>query len=181
MLATIKKLIDYLHLSFMKFERIPRHNDQPYLDRWIIFRCRWFGILLHKFIGSDDECLHDHPWWFFVWILKGGYWEWTPATSVSAYLRRIGIDLNSFVNSEHNTHAEESYVLTPDGVLIHRKWYAPWRMLLRPANWLHRVEFDPERPAITLVIHGKKSRDWGFQTKEGWKHHREYDYKAHCE
>ena len=38
-------------------------NDQPYLERWII----WFGftLRLHKFHkGDDDRAYHDHPWWF---------------------------------------------------------------------------------------------------------------------
>ena len=27
---------------------------------------------------SDEPVFHDHPWWYFTFILKGGYWEHTP-------------------------------------------------------------------------------------------------------
>jgi hypothetical protein len=65
--------------TFMKYEDIPRHDNQPYLKRLILFRCKWFAVMLHWFLGSDDECLHDHPWPFWSFILWGGYTEWTPS------------------------------------------------------------------------------------------------------
>lgn len=58
-------------------ELIPRHDDEPYLERLIIFKCKYFGIFLHRFVGGDDECsMHNHPWPFLTWILKGGYDEY---------------------------------------------------------------------------------------------------------
>ena len=36
------------------------------------------NIMLHHVVESDEEDLHNHPWPFFVFILKGGYWEYTP-------------------------------------------------------------------------------------------------------
>ena len=51
-------------------------NEQPYLERWII----WFGftLRLHKFHkGDDDRAFHDHPWWF-VTIPFTTYEEDTP-------------------------------------------------------------------------------------------------------
>ena len=32
---------------------------------------------LHKFLKSDPDELHDHPWDFITIILRGGYWEHT--------------------------------------------------------------------------------------------------------
>ncbi len=51
-------------------------NNQPYLERWII----WFGftLRLHKFHkGDDDRAYHDHPWWF-VTVPLSTYLEDTP-------------------------------------------------------------------------------------------------------
>lgn len=45
----------------------------PYLERTML-DLRLFSIRLHHFRTSDDDrALHDHPWWFFTLILKGGY------------------------------------------------------------------------------------------------------------
>ena len=156
---------NYLHLTVLKYEQVPRHDDQPYLDRWIIFRCRWFSILIHKFIGSDDECLHDHPWPYMAFLFGGGYWEWVPARG-----------------QEHMycLHPNQRTAVAPNGDYLTGIWYPRWSVLFRPTDWVHRVE-TPTIPVWTLVIHGKKCRRWGFDTKEGWKHHSEYSYKAHCE
>lgn len=148
-----------------KYEKVPRHDDQPYLDRWIIFRCRWFGILLHKFVGSDDECLHDHPWPFVAIMLKGGYWEFVPADGTESMYR---------------LQEDQRTGVAPDGMYLTGTWYPRWSVLLRPADWIHRVEYDPLQTATTLVIHGRKHRSWGFETRQGWKHHSEYSYKEHC-
>lgn len=51
----------------------------PLLFRYIIFRCKWFGIYLHHLMRSDhDRALHDHPWSFITILLSGQYKEHTP-------------------------------------------------------------------------------------------------------
>lgn len=49
--------------------------------RWEVFHCRWFSLLLHQLVAvrPHPEC-HDHPWWFFALVLRGGYNEYTAAT-----------------------------------------------------------------------------------------------------
>lgn len=62
--------------NFFAKEEITRADNQPYLSpRLFLFRCRWFSIMVHRFVGNDDLCLHDHPWHFATFILWGGYWE----------------------------------------------------------------------------------------------------------
>lgn len=63
---------------FWQWQVITRGDAQPYLTRLIVFRCPWFALYLHWFEGSDDLCLHDHPWAFASLILRGGYWETIP-------------------------------------------------------------------------------------------------------
>ena len=58
-----------------------RSGDQPYLERYyLLFMDRGnnipFNVFLHKFIKSDEDVLHDHPWSYFTFILSGGYWEY---------------------------------------------------------------------------------------------------------
>jgi len=59
-----------------------RQNNEPYLERYYLFlkdRGSFpFNIFLHKFLKSDPDDLHDHPWGYFTLILRGGYWEYTP-------------------------------------------------------------------------------------------------------
>ena len=87
----LKKLMIYLgrHRVIMD-----RQADEPYLERYYLFlkdRGTFpFNIFLHKFLKSDPDDLHDHPWRYFTFILRGGYWEYTPANigegpAISAY------------------------------------------------------------------------------------------------
>ena len=47
-------------------------GKKPYLLRWWITpRNCYFNIYLHKFVGSDKETPHDHPWWSISLALKG--------------------------------------------------------------------------------------------------------------
>ena len=38
-----------------------------------------FNIYLHKILLSDESVFHDHPWNWVTLVLKGGYFETTPA------------------------------------------------------------------------------------------------------
>jgi hypothetical protein len=58
-----------------------REDNEPYLERYYIFLKdrQWFpfNVFIHKFLKSDPDDLHDHPWPYMTIILRGGYWEWT--------------------------------------------------------------------------------------------------------
>ena len=58
-----------------------REDNEPYLERYYVFlkdRKNFpFNIFIHRFLKSDPDDLHDHPWEFRTLILKGGYWEYT--------------------------------------------------------------------------------------------------------
>jgi len=59
-----------------------RITNEAYLERYYLFlKDRQdfpFNIFLHKFLKSDPDDLHDHPWDYFTFILRGGYYEHTP-------------------------------------------------------------------------------------------------------
>lgn len=61
---------------------LDRIGQEPYLVRYYLFikDRKWFpfNVFLHKFLQSDPDELHDHPWPYFTLILRGGYWETTP-------------------------------------------------------------------------------------------------------
>lgn len=58
-----------------------REDNEPYLERYYLFLKdrHWFpfNVFIHKFLKSDPDDLHDHPWPYMTIILRGGYWEWT--------------------------------------------------------------------------------------------------------
>lgn len=48
----------------------------PMLRRYMIFQGERFGVYVHRFFRPDvDRDLHDHPWWFWSLVLRGGYLE----------------------------------------------------------------------------------------------------------
>ena len=59
-----------------------RLDDEPYLERYYVFlkdrETFPFNVFVHKFLKSDPDDVHDHPWPFATLILRGGYWEWRP-------------------------------------------------------------------------------------------------------
>ena len=59
-----------------------RVAQEPYLERYYLFlkdrNTFPFNIFIHKFLKSDPDDLHDHPWGYFTFIIRGGYWEHTP-------------------------------------------------------------------------------------------------------
>lgn len=122
----------------------------PLMIRYVIIGCQAWGLYLHKFVRSDrDRALHDHPWPFVAWILKGGY-------------------------SEEHDH-------TIDGkAIIERR--VPGDILVRPAEWRHRVILPEGGTSWSLTLVGRRQRRWGFFLPDGWCHWRQYNYeKAICE
>jgi hypothetical protein len=45
----------------------------PYVIRWRV-ETRLGSVRVHHWLAADDSrALHDHPWWFFTVMLRGGY------------------------------------------------------------------------------------------------------------
>ena len=140
----------------MKFkEVITRGDGKPYMERYQLFKCRWFRIYLHHFISSDDLCLHDHPLSFITFILKGSYIE---ETFDGKIWNPIG-----------NVNLNQSFK---------RKKIKTFSIHYRPATWTHRVVID--KPCWTLFIGFKYKRQWGFWTKFGWFPYNIYSSSKHC-
>jgi hypothetical protein len=59
-------------------------------------------------------------------------------------------------------------------------WRRPGSILWRPARTAHRVDLPAGRRAWSLVIVGRKRRDWGFFTPSGWRKWAP-NYKPICE
>ena len=62
--------VPYMHRYYLLFKDKMNEFDES--------RALPFNIMLHHIVLSDQDGFHDHPWWYFTLILKGGYWEETP-------------------------------------------------------------------------------------------------------
>jgi hypothetical protein len=132
------------------FQKLGRHrvihdrlDNEPYLERYYVLLKdrKWFpfNVFVHKFLKSDPDDVHDHPWPYATLILKGGYWEWTP--TFDAQRRKSG---------------EVA------------RWYGAGSFRIAGANTYHRIELDPDIDCWTLFMPGIKQRDWGFLVKNRW-------------
>jgi hypothetical protein len=140
------KLLEKLGRKRIVLDRV---SNEPYLERYYLFlkdRERFpFNVFLHKFLKSDPDDVHDHPWPYATLILKGGYYEWLPQFDQQG--RKIG----------------ELQV-----------WRGPGSFRISSANSFHRIELDPGVTAWTLFMPGIKQRDWGFLVKNKWVQWEQY-------
>lgn len=52
------------------------HQGKPYLERSYVGTLLGIRVYLHRFVASDEDGLHDHPFrWSFSLLLRGWYWE----------------------------------------------------------------------------------------------------------
>jgi len=134
------KLLDRLGRKRIVMDRV---ENEPYLERYYLFlreRERFpFNIFLHKFLKSDPDDVHDHPWPYATLILRGGYWEWIP-----------------LFDSDGKKIAEK------------QMWRGPGHFRVCSASSFHRIELKPGVTAWTLFMPGPKQRDWGFLKNNKW-------------
>jgi hypothetical protein len=152
-------------MKFFKPKKIIfREEGQALLHRWNIFECRYFSIKIHKLIGSDNACHHDHPWAFLTFLMKGGYVEYTPSDG-----QKFG------KYTEHRHYHEGKAQLVPEIGRVRSRF----SLLYRPAYFAHRLEIH--QPVWTLVITFRKVKRWGFFTQKGWVFWKEYTRQNNCE
>jgi hypothetical protein len=126
-----------------------RESNEPYMERYYIFLKdrTWFpfNIFLHKFLKSDPDHVHDHPWPYATLILKGGYYEWIP---------------------QFNNKGEK--------ISEFQVWRGPGSFRVCGATSYHRIELDPSVECWTMFMPGLQKREWGFLVNNKWIHNDEY-------
>ena len=140
------KILEKLGRKRIVLDRI---NNEPYLERYYLFlkdRKHFpFNVFLHKFLKSDPDEVHDHPWPYATLILKGGYYEHIPNFNPAGAL--VG-------------HT--------------RYWRGPGHFRICSANSYHRVELKEGTDCWTMFMPGPQHREWGFLVKNKWIQHEEY-------
>jgi len=143
------KFFNWLEHNDRKRIILDRESKQPYLERYYIFlkdrKTFPFNIFIHKFLKSDPDDVHDHPWSYATLILSGGYWEWIPK------INTLGEQWGEY-----------------------RVWRGPGHFRICSANSYHRIELDPNITAWTMFMPGPQRREWGFLVKNKWIHNELY-------
>jgi hypothetical protein len=147
------KILNWLDSLGRKRVILDRAGNEPYLERYYVFlkdRKRFpFNIFVHKFLKSDPDDVHDHPWFYATLILKGGYYEYVP-----------------IFNDEGIIFGEKKY------------WRGPGHFRICCPSSYHRIELDPNITAWTLFMPGPQVREWGFLVgkyrKQQWVHNEQY-------
>ncbi len=128
-------------------------HTELYLLRLYVFRCPWFGIMVH-FLEREDwdrDALHDHPWMFWRFIVSGGYVEEV------AY---------PIMNAKGEVHPMQH--LNTSKMVTHR-WLRASKF---PTGAYHRITSVKPR-TVSLLINGPKTNSWGFFVpgtgKIGWR------------
>jgi hypothetical protein len=139
----IKAFLNWLDQIGRKRIVLDRESNDPYLERYYVFlkdRKHFpFNVFIHKFLKSDPDDVHDHPWPYATMILKGGYYEWIP----------------QFNNKDEKI-----------GEL--QVWRAPGHFRICSATSYHRIELDPNVTCWTLFMPGPQKREWGFLVNNKW-------------
>lgn len=130
-----------------RFEIPDYDGDGNYLTRWRVVQTPYFSLLLHRFDGPDPRTtLHDHPWPFISFVLRGGYVErrLDPKTMV--------VDPARFVNRLNimpvgGAHAITRLLRTPTWTLMvvgrRRRTWGYWEPITKSIRQSWRwTEFD---------------------------------------
>jgi hypothetical protein len=73
--------------------QISHPDGRPQISRLRLVSTPLFSVMLHRIHTADqDPDPHDHPWWFWSFVLCGGYTElvYTSRNSAGARVHRRG-------------------------------------------------------------------------------------------
>lgn len=142
-------MIKFLQFSDPSISRTP--EGEEYLRRYHIFESKWFRIYLHKISLSDaDPCMHDHPWWFISFILRGGYTEHTPK---GTFQRRPGNVLYNPIPWLHRLELKKPAWTLLIGGPVSRVWG-----FMTPNGWMPFDEYNKQKDLAATALAEAQSR-----------------------
>lgn len=134
--------------AFMAKMTIPCENGLVYLVRWRLVQTPWFGVYLHDLLEPDSDRDPHDHPWNFISIVLRG-----------GYLERF---YEQRVGFQQKTRDQ-----------VWRRW--SWhRMGTDHAHMIRTVEPRTK----TLILTGRRSRNWGFWTDDGWVAWQNYEKAA---
>lgn len=153
-----------MHESMKQVGRlfVPKPDGkQPYLERLILNENTYLHII---WASDEDRDPHDHPFDFTSTIIHGSYSETTFDRACEL------CDLAIYEDRKvcHRCGRPVSY-----RIAYRSRLFRAGEQNQKEAPELHKLTLIGG-PVVTLVTRGAKTREWGFQTPNGWFHHRDY-------
>lgn len=122
-------------------------STEVFLVRYIVFKTRFGHLYIHRFLRSDIDSPHDHPWNFFTYIVKGSYTE--------AFYDKKKPTSYSLWSKTKNTRKQ--------GSLAFRNATDVHTVIIDKVYSLEEIDQAP----LTLCLIGPRKREWGFWNHDG--------------
>jgi hypothetical protein len=135
-----------------------------YLIRYYVIKSKYFNFFIHQFLRSDRDDLHDHPWDFCTYLVRGAYTEkkFNPQTKeVELTRRQSGANSLIFTRTSGNSTRLMDDIKTypvAKNRFVWRKATDQHQVLTDHSYRLNEKEFAP----LTFCFTGRTKRDWGF-------------------
>ena len=156
----LNKLIEKIVLSLesrclkngkvLKIKGTAKDDNDVYLIRYPLLSTALFSVYIHRFLRSDKDDPHDHPFSFVSYVVSGGYTE-------------------SLFDKANKTAASTDTVYFHT-ITSRRK---PGSLAFRKATDVHRVLVDSvlqpreyKKAPLTVILLGPRTRDWGFWVRK---------------
>jgi hypothetical protein len=132
--------------------------DDVYLIRYYVFKSKWFNVFIHRFLRSDRDDLHDHPWDFLTYLVSGAYTEykWRP-TKVGGYVQRTRRANYRVKDAFERLRTKLSF-----NTLVFRRAETQHKVVLDEKFTMTDMQHAP----LTVCITGPTRREWGFIREE---------------
>jgi len=137
-------------------------NEDVYLVRYIVFKSKWGCVYIHRFMRSDADDPHDHPWSFWTYVISNGYTEVRYDRSKPAI--SLDMERTTLEPGLHNIHLFFSEYWTRSENVRKPGDFSKIR-----ANDIHQVVVDKPRnmdeikdAPYTICLMGPRVREWGF-------------------
>jgi hypothetical protein len=124
-------------------------NSTVYLVRYIPFKSKLCSLYIHRFMRSDADDPHDHPWNFFTYVMSGGY------TEIFYDRMKPEIKDGGFVNM----WTKSTNIRLPGSIARRNATDIHQVVVERPYD-MSEIKQAP----FTLCLIGPRFREWGFWT-----------------
>lgn len=146
-------------MNLLRKEVIGR-DECPLIYRWMLVDCRYGRIMVHHFLpNTTDPDLHDHPWDFTTFALRGKYEDWVLCPRCNG--------LRDYV------HRGDCYVCDGSG-RVYQETIEALGVYRRRAEYTHAT-VTSKKGCWTVVFTGPKRRLWGFWRRGKWFSLKDYE------
>ncbi len=123
------------------------NNNEVFLVRYIFFKSKAFSIYIHRFLHSDADAPHNHPWDFYTYVVENGYQEYF-----------YDISKPIVEKNEFKSFWTMSINLRKPGSLAFRKATDIHRVILPKTYTLEEIEQAP----LSICLMLRRKQNWGY-------------------